>query len=121
MLEVSADAIRGRGHLLDDLLELLDHLLRFADRLFLRGNFRADEKQVAAIPIVRRDGSENKIECFEQTQLALARAIFCVFEFFAALVVHRCEYKPRDSPQIDQISIAVAAALGHRIWRRHGD
>ena len=34
---------------------------------FLRGNLRADKKQVAAIPIVRRDGSENKIECFEQT------------------------------------------------------
>ena len=86
--QVSADAVRGRGHLLDDFLELLDHLLRFADRLFLRGNFRADEKQLATISIVRRDGSENKIEGFEQTQLAFARAIFRVFEFFAALVVH---------------------------------
>ena len=70
--EISADAIRGRGHLLDDFLELLDHLLRFTDRLFLRGNLRADQKQLATISIVGRKGSENQIEGFEQTKLALS-------------------------------------------------
>ncbi len=65
--EVSTDAVRGRGHLFDDFLELLDHLLRFADRLFLGGNFRPQDEQLATIPIFPRDGSENKIECVEQT------------------------------------------------------
>src|ERR1700674_4919769 len=82
--EVSTDAVCRRGHLLDDLLELLDHLLRLADRLFLSGDVRADEKQLATISIVRGDGSENKVECFEQTKLALARTIVRVFELFAA-------------------------------------
>ena len=59
-----------------------------ADRLFLSGDVRADEKQLATISIVRGDGSENKVECFEQTKLALARTIVRVFELFAALVVH---------------------------------
>ena len=72
--EESADAVRGRSDFLDHFLELLDHLPRFADRLFLRGNLRANEKQFPAIPIVRGDGSEDEIEGFEQTSCALARS-----------------------------------------------
>ena len=43
--EKSADAIRGRGHLLDDLLQLLDRLARVADHLLLRFDFRAQQSE----------------------------------------------------------------------------
>ena len=38
IVQICADAVRGRGDLLDDFLKLLDHLARFADGLLLRLN-----------------------------------------------------------------------------------
>ena len=42
--EKCPDAVRGRSHLLDDFLQLLDHLARFGDRFFVTNNFRAQRE-----------------------------------------------------------------------------
>ena len=60
--EISADAVRGRSHFLDDFLELLDHLLRFADRLFLIENLRAQFQQFASNRIARRHRRDHAIK-----------------------------------------------------------
>ena len=97
IVEISADAIGGRSHLLDHFLELLDHLARFADCFLLRLDLRAQDVELAPMPVLRRNRGDQKIERFEQTQLVLARTILRVLELLCC-VCRSCErlfdYKP---------------------------
>ena len=71
--EIGADAIGRRGDLLDDLLQLLDHLPRVADRLLLISNALAQGKQVAPQRIARSHERDEAIKRLEHAQLFPAR------------------------------------------------
>ncbi len=82
----SADAIRRRSHFLDDLLQLLDHLLGFDDRLLVLGNIRAHAKQLAANRFARRQRGNQVIKRLKQSPGARAFAV--ALPSFATLVAH---------------------------------
>ena len=71
--EERADAVRGRGHFLDDLLELFDHLARVAHHLFLRRDLGAEGEEPLVGKIIHRRGGDGAIEGFEQTDLVARR------------------------------------------------
>src|SRR2546430_4434082 len=83
----SADAIRGRSDLLDDLFEFLDHLSRFANHLRLIGNVWAQIEQIVANWIARWKRSDHAIELVEQRKIR--RGLVETFELSAALFAHR--------------------------------
>ena len=69
--EERADAIGRRGHLFDDLLELLDHLARVADHLLLRLDLGAEGEEPFLREIARGQEGDGAIEGFEKADLAL--------------------------------------------------
>ena len=86
--QVSADAIRGRSHLLDDLLELLNHLLRFADGFLLRFDLRPHDVELAAPAILRRDRGDQQVERLQQRQFARSGFILWTGESLRMLALH---------------------------------
>ena len=88
IVQVSADAIRGRSHFLDDFLELLNHLLRFTDDFLLRLDLRTDDVEFAAMAIFRRNRGDNQIERLQQRQLARSGLILRTGESLRVLALH---------------------------------
>jgi hypothetical protein len=88
VVEIRADAVGGRSHLLDHFLEFLDHLARFADGLFLRLDLRTHHVELAPMPVLGRNGGDEKVKSFEQTQLLPARFILGNRIALSVLVLH---------------------------------
>ena len=61
---------------------------RFADGFLLRLDLGTHHVELAPMPVLRWNRSDEKIERLEQSQLARARLVPGICEFFAALVVH---------------------------------
>src|SRR2546430_8058430 len=77
----SADAIRGRSDLLDDLFEFLDHLSRFANHLRLIGNVWAQIEQIVANWIARwkrSDHADRKSTRLNSSHSQISYAVFCL-------------------------------------------
>ena len=94
--EECPDAVRGRGDLLHDRLQLLDRGARLAHRVLVLGEVHAELEQFSALRVARRERCDETVDAFERGERPVGEGgVECVFHRAAQ---HTPARRARKSP-----------------------